>query len=228
MNSTMKLFGFFLFALALSFMACKGEDGAIGPVGPAGTMGVAGEAGPDGPTGMDGRDGADGADGQNGTNGTNGEDGQNGQNGQNGQDGEDGNANVFTSDWGTIDWDPSSTFGFFDFTAPEITAEVLDKALILGFVRIVGNSWVYGLPLTWINGDYLIQYAANVNRLEFYYSTETAGTTPDFEGRYMIIPPAGRHAAHNNPKQAILNELSEAGIDITDYNQVAKHLNIFE
>ena len=227
MKNTMKFFGFLAIVLSLSLFACKGEMGDVGPAGPAGTMGVMGEKGdigpegPAGPAGEDGRDGADGQDGQDGTNGTN------GTNGQDGEDGEDGNANVFSSPWVSIDWDPNSTLGFYDATAPEITNEAIENALILGFVRLNANSWVYGLPIRWFSGEYFIQFATRAGVAEFYYITETAGTAPAFEGKYVIIPPAGRLAANSsNPKAAILQEFKDAGVDINDYDQVAKYLEI--
>ena len=208
----MKLFGFFLFALSLSFMACKGEDGLMGATGPAGPQGEMGVAGPAGPAGEDGRDGADGA------------------NGQNGQNGEDGNANVFSSAWIDVSWSPATgDFGTFSFAAPEITEDDINESVLLGYVEIGGNT--YNCPFSWdsgVLGNVNLAYAAGQGTM-YYQSSSSSFTAPtDAQVRYVIIPPAGRHAATSNPKQAILNELEAAGVDLEDFDQVSKHLNIIQ
>ena len=212
MTHTMKLFGFFLFALTLSFMSCKGEMGDIGATGPAGVAGVDGAAGPAGPAGQDGRDGADG------TNGTKGD---------KGDKGDDGNANVITSAWESIAYSPTSgTFGAYNMNAPEITLEVMDKAVILGYLRASGN--VYGIPKVWANPSQVLDARIQEGIYRFQYYATNTWAPPAVEGRYVIIPPAGRVAAEGstNPKAAVLQEFMDAGVDVEDYDQVAKYLEL--
>jgi len=216
----MKLFGFFVLALTLSLMACKGDMGDIGPAGAQGEQGIQGEQGVQGEAGEDGRDGNDGQ---------NGQDGNDGQNGQNGQDGEDGNANVMHSDWFDVIWDnPNSTFGIYRHPAPEITEDIKDRALILGYVKSSSTSdFLYPLPVPW-NATTLITSEVRTGTFGVWYSSESTFAAPtNMVSRYVIIPPAGRLAENSaDPKQAILDELEAANVDINNYDEVAKYLEI--
>ena len=80
--------------LALSLLACSGEDGADGVDGTNGEDGVDGEDGADGADGADGKDGADGEDGADGKDGEDGEDGEKGDKGDPGEKGETGDMGV--------------------------------------------------------------------------------------------------------------------------------------
>jgi len=213
MNSTIKLFSLLLVVLALSLMACKGEDGlmgAVGPVGPQGVAGVDGTNGSDGVAGTDGRDGIDGQDGKDGVDGV---------------DGQDGKVNVIFSPWEEVTWTIySPTLGAYDLDGSLITADHLNKAAILGFMRFSGN-YIFPLPYPW-SPNVFFTYAVNEGIFVIDYIAEEPFTVPvDVEARYVIIPPEGRHNATGNPKQAILEELQAANVDIKDFDQVAKYFD---
>lgn len=130
--------------MATALYACKGPQGEIGPQGAKGDTGTAGTIGPRGETGATGATGANGANGQNGTTGPKGD---RGDTGLQGPKGDPGTANVYYSDWITLNVTGSS--GNYEATVitPKITQEILDKGVILMFIKNNGN--IYPVPFAY-------------------------------------------------------------------------------
>lgn len=154
MKNSIKILGIaIIMASNIMINACKGDTGDVGP---AGATGAKGDTGPAGTTGPRGETGAAGTNGTNGTNGTHGKDGATGETGPAGSRGETGaigaqgpkgdpgTANVYYSDWITLNVTGFS--GNYEATVitPKITQEILDKGVVLMFVKNSGN--IYPVP----------------------------------------------------------------------------------
>ncbi|WP_108866962.1 collagen-like protein [Aquimarina aquimarini] len=166
-------------------------------------------------------DGEDGAVGPTGPQGVNGQDGTNGQNGT---DGQDGNANVqsFTYDLASV----SDTF--HDQNVPEISQEVIDNDVVLGYLKPAGTDRLYPIPntnLTPLNID--VRVFINLERYSMDFYNRNANTTFSIaageldELRVVIIESTNKSSGQN-----ILSQLKLQGVDINDYYQVMKHYNL--
>lgn len=132
--SILKYLLIFVSSLSLLFLTnCEGPEGPTGPAGPQGEQGPQGAQGPPG---------------------------------EDGEDGEDGNANVIYSDWftpgsdGATGWMQEDGFGglrliYFDYTASDITADLLEHGTIIVYADLIGYAdsiWEDGqisqLPIT--------------------------------------------------------------------------------
>ncbi len=168
--------------------------------------------GPIGPSGLDGTDG---------TNGT---------------AGIDGNANVQAyvynnPVWGN-DW-------WMDITMTDIlTEDVIQNDVILGYVTPVGNPLVNPIPGKVFGKDiYVTLFGSTfIYRISSY---ETDGTpTPnadlvDYDWVRIIIIESTNTTTYDgnggkslNPKQAIYDELEEAGVDINNYYEVMDYYGL--
>jgi hypothetical protein len=204
---------FVLLALVMVFAFSCAEDGAVGPQGSAG---------------------------QDGTNGTNGLDGSDGA------DGQDGNANVMSSDWFTPpSYTLSTGFGGISLldhneAATGITQEIIDTGVVLVYGKLNGYTstiWptnqVSLLPITlaydqsptnidtWTAilsvGNIKIRFINNNNT----YSS--IGTTHQF--RYVIIP-STNSSSGRIAKESIIDNLTNAGVDINNYDEVAYYYGL--
>ncbi len=138
MKSYINTFHLVICLALITILSCKGPQGEIGPQG---TKGDTGSAGPRGETGVAGANGANGLPGATGATGPRGE---TGATGPQGPKGDPGTANVYYSDWITLNVTGSS--GNYEATVitPKITQEILDKGVILMFVKNSGN--IYPVP----------------------------------------------------------------------------------
>jgi Collagen triple helix repeat (20 copies) len=202
------LFISFCLLAALFLYACKGENGAVGPQGPQGIQGIQGVAG------------ANGATGAAGTNGTNGKDGKDGATGATGAT---GTANVIFSDWiarpypgtGTTAWGSGTKSGqnliyryslnYID--APKITKDILDKGLVVVYLRIpqFSPNGAFTLPYK-VGGISQLLYSSLIENgiIYLFAENEIAGASylPDanISYRYIIVPggvAGGRYASIN-------------------------------
>ncbi|MGB7392941.1 MAG: hypothetical protein WA913_00970 [Pricia sp.] len=152
------------------------SDGDIGMQGPRGEQGVQGEPGPQGPKGDPGADGSStgqgaqgeqgeqgeqgdegpkgdtgdqGPQGEQGDQGPKGDQGDQGEQGEQGEQGATGTANVIYSDWIAAEFETDIADGFdnFSISAPEVTQEVLDTAVLLVFANSNSNT-IFQLPIS--------------------------------------------------------------------------------
>lgn len=138
MRTTLNFLLVGIMIMAVAFTSCS-KDGDMGTQGAQGIQGIQGPEGPQGPPGEAGADG---------------------------QDGEDGNANVISSQWISVtgtDWLPSSgsvTQKIATLTAPEVTQEFIDTAVILVYVKNVFSGTqnsIVPLPMDDGANQFLIQ-----------------------------------------------------------------------
>lgn len=200
-----------LLVLSISIISCEkdGTEGPMGPIGSMGEQGVAGVAGPagengealgvPGPQGAQGETGAAGLAGEageTGSAGANGANGVNGTNGSNGTNGADGNANVMVSDWITTAFSQTAAFATgFSVTDPNLTTEVINNSLILGYGK--RNSVfkdILPLPIQILNQKYQIELSdlGGENYRLLFRGLSVDGSTEVFnllaEVRYFVIP----------------------------------------
>jgi len=160
----------------------------------------------------DGEDGSDGLNGINGMDGAQGPAGVNGTNGTDGTDGEDGNANVQVL---TYDLSMASS-SFHEQAVPEITQEVLANDVILGYVSAPGpNSANTTYPLPAIADNLPINIAVAIS--EGFYSLDFVASNGG---------PASIIEGELDTKEAILSELKNAGVDISDYYAVMGYFHL--
>lgn len=184
-----------------------------------------------------GDDGADGIDGVNGTDGVNGADGA---------DGVDGDSNVMYSEW----FKPSSytlSDGFggikqFDHNeaASEITQDILDTGVVLVYGDLTGYGttiWPVGnvslLPVT-------VTYSTNPTQIDTWTALLSVGNinirminnnnalstlSTSHKFRYIIIP-SSNSLSKSAGYKSITNELTAAGVDINNYDEVLSYYGI--
>ncbi len=201
----------FVLFLGLAISSCT-KEGPQGPEGPAGPQGPQGEQGPAG---------------------------------------QDGNANVQTYVFNSPSWNLSG-YGMIIDMSSILTNEIIENDVILGYVKNTNYSEVFPIPgLVWIDEPFYTyrNYSMEINGSptsdayipEFNIliaSIETDGSfTPDADLQEMdwfkcIIIESTNTTTTNgngrpaNPKQAILDELAAANVDINDYYAVCAYYGI--
>lgn len=145
--------------------------------------------------------------------GTTGAVGATGSNGAVGPIGATGAANVQYSNWTpfTLTGTQSSN-GTTNIVLPKITQEVMDKYLILSYIKFNTSNWVYALPLSFPSGGGKDETIAVRYYIGNVMLTSNA-TYSNTSFRYVLVPgevPTGRKAA----------------VDYNDYNAVKKYYNL--
>ncbi|MBD0778970.1 hypothetical protein HPE56_14310 [Maribacter sp. ANRC-HE7] len=198
MKSTMKFFTYGILIFALVFSSCS-KDGDVGPIGPAGTDGV------------------------------------------DGINGEDGNANVQTF----VFKNAIGNNGRLTLMIPEITKNIFDDGVVLGFVQ-PGEGSLAAIQMPYHNGtNQIIGGFYQIGSYSFQVYDE-GNRQVGFDGdvllnsihayRVVIIQPSntttitgngsGKTFLPKNGKEAILDELSKAQVDIHDYYAVCEYYGV--
>jgi len=190
--------------------------------------------------------GTDGEMGPPGLNGTNGVDGADGVNGADGTDGEDGNANLIYSDWFIASSFTLSTgFGGIklldhDEPASEITQEIIDTGVVLVYGNLRGYTttiWpfnhvallpvtlTYGTSPTEIDTWTAILSAGNIKIRFINNNNRYTSIAQVHRFRYIIIPSSEAISASksDNYAKTIANNLSAAGVDINNFDEVLSY-----
>ncbi|MFX0558554.1 hypothetical protein ACOCEA_17260 [Maribacter sp. CXY002] len=168
----------------------------------------------------DGKDGMDGVDGINGTAGPA------------GVNGEDGNANV-----NTYVYDLSSESGSsIPVDLPELTQDVIDNDLIIGYLQNgAGSGTYYPVPASvWPNGtggfyDVASDIAVGKYWVHFYQvGTQTFMDVTSVElGKLKIVIAASTNTTTGKSgKESIRESLKSAGVDINDYYAVMDYFGL--
>ncbi|MBP0903245.1 hypothetical protein ACFSKN_14845 [Mariniflexile gromovii] len=155
---------------------------------------------------------------------------EDGTQGPEGPAGEDGNANVQTFVFNTSSLSGDS----FILSLPEITQDVIDNDVVLGYITHWQN-YHYPIPGTVFNGEsavrvYIVpsQYHIKFHNLNGTPYTVAAGAYPTT--KIIIIKSSNttiaKTSSKKNSKQHILNELNQNGVDINDYNAVCNYYGI--
>ncbi|SDM64374.1 collagen-like protein [Kriegella aquimaris] len=212
-----------------------GVDGATGPTGPKGETGATGPQGETGPTGPKGDAGDTGPQGEIGPAGPQGEPGTDGRNGING---EDGNANVqsFTYDLNAV---ASSYYGF---DIPEVTADVLRNDAILTYLQFSEPLlFTYPLPSKvmigfggdrYLNSDVNIVFSVGRGSISFreiggtFNIPNSAIRAGDLKRLRILIIESTGSISRKGTKLDVSQELEAAGIDINNYDEVARYYGL--
>jgi hypothetical protein len=202
MKNSIKILGIaIIMASNIMINACKGDIGDVGPAvatgakgetGPAGTTGPRGETGTAGTNGTNGKDGATGATGAMGATGSRGE---TGATGAQGPKGDAGTADVFYSNWISVQFIGSTEFAA-TINAPKITQEILDKGTVLTYAKSNLNGNVIPLPFAALNGTIRTTVVYNLGKVLLGANFNASSQTY----RYIIFSPgisigAGRKKA---------------------------------
>ena len=174
----------------------------------------------------------DGEDGQDGIDGNDGQTGVQGQAGTDGEDGQDGNANV-----NTYVFDLSSKSGAsIPNDLPQLTQEVVDNDLIIGYLQNgTGSGTYYPIPASvWPNGtggfyDIAIDIAVGKYWVHFYQvGTQTLMSVLGVElGKLKIVVAESTSTTIGKMgKESIREELKSAGVDINDYYAVMDYFGL--
>lgn len=159
----------------------------------------------------DGEDGMDGMDGAPGAQGVAGEDGADGQNG------EDGNANVASVTFNAY----SIVIGNNEFSIPEITQDIYDNGLVMGYVTVNGNDFWETMPIV-SSGSVIL----DVDRIYLggLRVVSTFNQTVNF--RFVIIEgsPAGRAAQESG--EDLKSFYESQGVDFSDFEAVSAYFNL--
>jgi len=136
-------------------------------------------------------------------------------------------ATVYYSDWVTpTDWLGASGDWYFDVNAPDLTSDIVENGVVLGYVWLAGDLYdataVRPLPAYAVgaNWDFLVhQYKS----IEFTSDMILKPATTGNKFRFIAIPgtiPALKSAKLNNKSLQDLKKMS--------YSEVCKFLNIPE
>ena len=237
MKTTMKFLSMGLIIAGLTLTSCSkdGDIGPIGPIGPQGEQGVQGSQGEQGPAGQDGEalgiPGPQGEQGPAGIDGVDGVDGTNGTDGSDGTDGADGNANV-----NTYVFDLSSKSGAsIPNNLPELTQDVIDNDLIIGYLQNGVSGTYYPVPASvWPNGtggfyDVATDIAVGKYWVHFYQvGTQTLMSVLGVElGKLkIVIAESTSTNTGKTGKESIREELKTAGVDMNDYYAVMDYFGL--
>jgi len=205
MKKTIFKLGNLLLIMALAgIFACEGPEGPEGPTGPQGPTGPTGATGPAGPTGPAG---------------------------------EDGNANVTTVSllYDDITWTAGSYLGrtanTFSFTENGVNQDIIDHGTVLGFCYLGGNWWA--MPFTWENEtgtsrQYIFHsYSLNTIALWAYQTSGVLTPNAVSEFRFLLITDNTVTAAKGeSAEKAIIEKLTKAGVDVTDYYAVMDYFGL--
>ena len=148
--------------------------------------------------------------------------GQDGLNGLNGQ-----NATVYYSEWFTPSaWSGKSGDWYFDASAPDITQDIVERGVVLAYVRLAGDLYdspsIRPLPAYAVgsNWDFLIPQDGSI---EFISDMSNLPLTSGNKFRFIAIPgtiPALKSASLKNKSEQELRNMS--------YQEVCKLFNIPE
>lgn len=160
---------------------------------------------------------SDGEDGAIGPAGPQGEQGTGGENGIN------GNANVqsFTYDLTAV------SGSFYDQSIPEITQDVIDNDLVLGFLQLDGSTRLYPLPntnLTPLGIDVRTFVNFEVYSMDFYRRNEST-VFPTVAGQLNQLKVLIIESTNRSSTQSILSDLKAKGVDTNNYNAIMKYFN---
>jgi len=142
-------------------------------------------------------------------------DGEDGAVGPQGEQGEDGNANVKSY----LFEDQSYSIGTGTiFEIPAITQSILDYGVVLVYTRAVGANFWYSLPI--YNGnDFMVIHTIRLGELNLRCSY--SGSAVDF--RIVVIEGTDGSASK---AMSVEQELKRAGVDVSDFYQVADYYGL--
>ncbi len=158
----------------------------------------------------EGPEGPAGSAGINGTNGTNGTDGT---------DGTDGNANVTS----VIMLGESISIGYNNLAVSELTQDIYDNGVVLGYTTVPGNSFWENLPVISPSDQTVM---LEIDRISLGTITLLSTFDQILDFRFVLIASNTSSGRTTNSQQAIYNELATANIDVNDYYAVCAYYGV--
>ena len=205
-TSIFKLGNLLLVFALFGLFACEGPEGPQGPAGPTGPTGATGATGPQGPAGPAG---------------------------------EDGNANVtiVTLSSGDITWVAGTYLGrtanVYSFTETGVNQDIIDHGTVLGYCYVSYEGLWYPLPFTWENSAgtsrqyILFGYSLNTITLYAYQTSGVLNPSALTEYRFLLITDNTVTAPKGeSSEKAIIEKLTKAGVDVTDYYAVMDYFGL--
>lgn len=216
----------------------NGQDGADGAEGAQGATGAQGEPGANGTDGQDGAAGVQGEQGIQGERGETGPAGANGTDGTNGTDGQDGNANVRSFRYSLT----SVASSRHSIEIPQLTTDVMENDVILTYLQFSRPLLLtYQLPAminVGLGGGRTISAEVAValwaGRITLLFREPGSVTSlrdsdiqaGDLRTLRVVIIKSTDSATGKNTKQNINQELKAAGVDIDNYDEVARYYGL--
>jgi hypothetical protein len=222
---TLKLVCMAMLCLAVSLVSCSGEDGDTGPQGPAGAAGVAGVDGADGISCWD-LNGNGVGDAEEDINDDGNFDAMDCQ----GSDGATGNANVQSFDIEIIEWGNEN---IFEFDIP-IESPARSNYSFLFYLEVNDENGLTHpvpgkVPFNPIITDVLYSNADVTPNASITFSDLNGNPFMVPEGFYqrlIIIAVEISSTSGKANSESLISELKAAGVDTSDYNQVAAYLGL--
>lgn len=147
------------------------------------------------------------------------EDGKDGVDGQQGIPGEDGNANVKTYVFENV---ALTTGNNNVFLLPELTEDIVDNGVVLGYVSNMEDAWY---PMPYLDfGESVALYYVTVGSLALSSTIDSQ----ELNFKFVLIGGSsgtGGKKSGEEARTAIYDELETAGVDISDYNAVVNYYN---
>jgi hypothetical protein len=156
-----------------------------------------------------------------------------------GEDGEDGNANVNTYIFNNPSWDN----GYMDLNLEALTQEVIDTYQVLAYLgyEVDGepNAAYYYVPGLQTSAEYYVRSWMNVGVYHMQaqvWDDVTQGyityLTPDevTSAKIILAAPSSTSEIDGNgrinPNYNIVDEMTNAGVDVTNYYEVCNYLGL--
>jgi len=103
------------------------------------------------------------------------------------------NADVIYSEWFTASsWSGTSGDWYFDANAPDLTADVVERGVILGYISIntgdVYNATVRPLPAFAVDANWDFLIPGTLGKIEFTCDASIRPSTTNYEFRFIAIP----------------------------------------
>ncbi|RAV27467.1 hypothetical protein [Sinomicrobium soli] len=177
--------------------------------------------------------------------GKDGIDGINGEQGIQGEPGQDGNANVVsrTFRFSQITWTRTTLFGtnyaVANLDIPEITRDIIDNGVVMVYGGFFwGQPWS-ALPISYNETGKTVNFSYGIATggvtLRMHYADNDSPTFPGIPFRVVVIEGNAatdgdeNRISNNNggdAKESVYRELEQAGVDINNYNAIAKYYNL--
>jgi len=139
-----------------------------------------------------------------------------GINGTDGVDGMNGNANVVS----VIFNDRLIEVGLNDFVVPQITQEIFDTGLVLGYVTVSGNEFWETIPVV-VGGNVIL----DLDRIRLGGLSLTSTFTQTLNFRFIIIASSSSTSGKSRV-ETIRERLEREGVDLNDYYAVMDYFGL--
>jgi hypothetical protein len=140
--------------------------------------------------------------------------GPQGEQGIQGEPGEDGNANVQSY----LFEDQAFSAGQVSFDVPAITQDILDYGAVLAYLRPQGATFWYGIPYYYQSASLTVYgIFPGLVRLSSTFDVSS------YDFRFVVIE---GNEGSTSKSMSVEQELKQAGVDISDFYEVADYYGL--